>query len=264
MKGNERMRIIRKLGLATALMAISTANGLAADIIEEPIPEVVPVVYGGWYLRGDIGMSNQQIDGLHNALNDDPATLDWQNEGTFSSAPTYQVGVGYEFNEWFRVDGVVQYRGKADFDALDRYDTEGDGIWDGANQYEAEKSEWLVMMNSYIDLGTYAGITPYVGGGIGASRNTISGYQDINTPNAGVAYASSDPHWEFAWALHAGFAMDITDRATIDLGYSYLDLGDGRTGDVTSYDGTNAIDNPTTFENITSHDFKFGLRYKLY
>ncbi len=31
-----------------------------------------------------------------------------------------------------------------------------------------------------------------------------------------------------------------------------------------AYDGTNSIDNPTTFKNLTSHDLKFGLRYKLY
>jgi len=257
------MRVLRKIGMAAALATAMPVAAFAADIIEEPVPEIVPVIIGGWYLRGDIGMSNQHIDGLENDLNALPAELDWMNEGTFSAAPTFQVGIGYEFNDWFRMDGTVQYRGKADFDALDRYDTDGDGTWDGTNQYEAEKSEWLLLTNAYIDLGTFSGITPYIGGGIGASRNTISGFQDINTPNQGVAYADSDSHWEFAWALHAGLAMDITERATIDIGYSYMNLGDAQTSDVAAYN-QNLIDNPTTFENITSHDVKFGLRYKIY
>jgi opacity protein-like surface antigen len=258
------MRILKTIGVAAALASAMPAAGLAADIIEAPMPEVIPVVVGGWYLRGDIGMSNQKVDDLYNVLQDSTAVVEWISDPVFSSAPTFQVGIGYEVNEFFRMDGTVQYRGKADFDGLDRYDTDGDGTWDGTNQYEAEKSEWVLMANAYFDLGTYAGITPYVGGGIGASRNSISGFQDINTPNGGVAYAGSDPQWQFAWAFHAGFAMDITERATIDFGYSYMNLGDGETGNVIGYDGTDFVNNPTTFENITSNDFKFGLRYKLY
>ncbi len=257
------MRILKTIGVAAALASAMPAAGLAADIIEAPLPEVVPVVIGGWYLRGDIGMSNQKVDDLYNMLEDDTAVLQWMSDPVFSSAPTFQVGIGYEVNDYFRMDGTVQYRGKADFDGLDRYDSDGDGTWDGTNQYEAEKSEWVLMANAYFDLGTFAGITPYIGGGIGASRNSISGFQDINTPNLGVAAAGSDPQWQFAYAFHAGFAMDITERATIDFGYSYMNLGDAQTGDVVAYN-QNFLDNPTTFENITSNDFKFGLRYKLY
>jgi len=244
------MRILKTIGVAAALASAMPAAGLAADIIEAPMPEVIPVVVGGWYLRGDIGMSNQKVDDLYNVLMDSAVSVDWISEPVFSSAPTFQVGIGYEVNDYFRMDGTIQYRGKADFDALDRYDTDGDGVWDGTNQYEAEKSEWVLMANAYFDLGTFAGITPYLGGGIGASRNAIDGYQDINTPNQGVAYA--------------GLAMDITERATIDFSYSYMDLGDAQTGNVIAYDGTDLINNPTTFEKITSNDFKLGLRYKLY
>jgi opacity protein-like surface antigen len=258
------MRILKTIGVAAALASAMPAAVLAADIIEEPIPEVIPVVVGGWYLRGDIGMSNQKVDDLYNMLEDLNASVEWISDPVFSSAPTFQVGIGYEVNDYFRVDGTIQYRGKADFDGLDRYDFEGDGNWDGTNQYEAEKSEWVLMANAYFDLGTYAGITPYVGGGIGASQNTITGYQDINTPTNGVAYAGNNSQWQFAWALHAGFAMDITERATIDFSYSYMNLGDAQTGDVVAYRGPNQYDNPTTFENISSNDFKMGLRYKLY
>src|SRR5690606_20303649 len=127
--------------------------------------------------------------------------------------------------------------------------------------------EWLLMANAYADLGEFHGVTPYVGAGIGASRNTIHSFRDMGidpTTNAPtLAYAGAASTWNLAWALHAGIGIKATDRMTIDLGSSYLILGDARTGDIVTYDGTNNIDNPMHFRNITSHDFKLGVRYAL-
>lgn len=261
---------LKSASLAAAALVFTAGSGQAADIIEPPVyappPEVV-VSLGGWYLRGDIGMSNQQLHGgLDNALFDVTDNVEFLDQGTFSAAPTFQVGMGYRFNDWFRADATVQYRGKSDFSALDRYETIDDGnpaTWDGSNEYTAKKSEWLLMANAYVDLGTWSGITPYVGGGLGASRNTISSFRDINTPNGGVAYAEQNSEWHMAWALHAGLAFEITDRLTLDLGYSYLNLGDASSGDITTFTGVNAVNNPMIFNDITSHDVTFGLRYAL-
>jgi predicted dehydrogenase len=38
---------------------------------------------------------------------------------------------------------------------------------------------------------------------------------------------------------------------------------DGLTGDLRSFDGTNAFNNPMTFKHITSHDLKLGVRWDL-
>ena len=40
------------------------------------------------------------------------------------------------------------------------------------------KTEWLFLTNAYIDLGTWWCVTPFIGAGIGASRNTISNFMD--------------------------------------------------------------------------------------
>lgn len=264
------MTHFKRVSAAIAALLVSSATGYAADLIEAPIysppPEVQTMSAGGWYLRGDIGMSNQQLHGsLDNALYDSPdTTFQTLDDGHFSSAPTYQFGVGYRANEWFRADVTAQYRGKADFAALDSYvyDNGVDPAEYGSNDYTAKKSEWLFMANAYLDLGTWSGITPYVGAGIGASRNTISDFRDVNVPQGGVAYGDTNSQWELAWALHTGLAFDVTDRVTLDLGYSYLHLGDASSGDLVTFDGTNNVNNPMKFKEITSHDLKFGLRYK--
>ncbi|MRG55080.1 outer membrane beta-barrel protein [Phyllobacterium sp. SYP-B3895] len=250
--------------MGAAIMSLGAAPALAADMIQDPVVEVAP--FGGWYLRGDIGMSNQQFDHLDYVGFADPAYHTFFNDGDFDAGMTAQIGVGYQFNDWLRADVTGQYRGKTDFSALDFYDIDGDlTTTDDAatNEYHAKKSEWLFLANAYADLGTYAGITPYVGAGIGASRNTISGFTDNNIITGGGGYAGSASQWELAWALHAGVGIKATDRMTIDIGYSYVDLGDGKTDNAFNYINSLTRENPEPFKfkDITSHDFKVGVRY---
>ncbi|OOG72608.1 cell envelope biogenesis protein OmpA [Sinorhizobium sp. A49] len=251
------------LALAAAV-CVGTPVAAADLYVADPVPVVVPT--GGWYLRGYMGMSNQQLGSLEHADFSIPPYHELVDEGGFGSAPLAGVGVGYQFNDWLRMDGIVEYRGKADFAALDRYafqtDANGNPIWEGTDDYDGAKSEWLLMANAYVDIGDWNGIVPYVGAGIGASRNTISGFRDINVPRLGVASAESDPTWNFAWALHAGVGYKATERLTVDVGYSYLNLGDAKTKEIRSYDGQYVI-GPMHFKDITSHDFKLGMRYAL-
>ena len=48
---------------------------------------------------------------------------------------------------------------------------------------------------------------------------------------------------------------------TVDLGYRYVDLGDGQTGDIIAYTGANTVNNPMIFDSLTSHDIHIGVRY---
>jgi len=249
-------RIVALAGLAGA---VATGQSQAADVAAvAPAFEEVPV--SNWYLRGFIGMTNQEVKKIDNVLFS-TGYFEFLNEPEFDSGVLFGGGVGYRFNPWFRTDVTGEYRGKTKFSAFDRYDFNDDGIWDGSNDYSANKSEWLFLANAYVDFGAWRGITPYVGAGIGASRNTISDFVDINAPVNGQAYAASDSKWNLAWALHAGLGWAVTEAVTIDLAYRYVNLGDGQTGDVIAYDGTNNVYNPLYFEDITSHDILFGLRY---
>lgn len=248
-----------------AALLVGTAGPVFAADMPEPVVEVVPApVFGGWYLRGHLGMSNQRVGNLHTELFDAPTVLEhrWLDEGRFSSAPIFGAGVGYQFNDFLRGDLTVEYRGAADFNALDyvRYGGPNNSY---TNEYSAKKSEWLMLANAYADLGTFYGITPYVGAGIGASRNTISNFRDINEINNGGSYADSASKWNFAWALHAGVGIQATERMTVDLGYSYVNLGDATTGALHNFDPALGSSEPMRFNNIASHDLKLGVRYSL-
>ena len=108
-----------------------------------------------------------------------------------------------------------------------------------------------------------------VGAGIGASRIGIHSFRDrgidsvLNGSNPTLGYANSAYKWNLAWALHAGLAYNVTPDFTIELAYRYIHLGDGKSGDIIAFDGTNTLNNPMHFKDITSHDIKLGVRWAL-
>jgi len=263
------MRSVKSFIAAGAATLLSQA-AFAADMAIAPPPAYAPAPvvedFGGWYLRGDIGFSNQRVDRLNNLLDrNNTSSVQTLN---FNSAGIFGLGVGYKVNNWFRADVTGEYRGNSNFFGTDRITYVG-GV--GTDTYHATKSEWVVLGNAYVDLGTWWCMTPFIGAGVGGARVSISNFTDqgIVTPLvpgpalASLAFGDNVAKWNFAWALHAGVAYKVTPNFTVELAYRYLDMGNGLTGDLHAFDGTNAIVNPTTFKSITSHDLKLGVRWDL-
>jgi opacity protein-like surface antigen len=262
------MRSIKIFALIAAAVAVFAANQARAADLPPLLPPPPPIEdYGGWYLRGDLGFSKQRSSGIFHPQMNAPAVFEWLDSGRFDSAPTFGLGIGYRHNSWFRWDAIAEFRAKAEFSALDRYDT--DGVPGGAppdtgsNDWRFKKSEYLLMLNGYVDLGTWRGITPFIGAGIGASRNSISHLRDLNAPNSTIAYAQADAKWDLAWAIHAGFAYNITQNVAIEFAYRYLDMGDAQSGILRDFAGNCTLCQPVQVRDLTSHDLKIGIRMAL-
>jgi opacity protein-like surface antigen len=258
---------VKVASFAAAAAMISTMAS-AADMPSLPpiyAPPIEEAPIGGWYLRGDIGMTNQSFKKLHQRLYDVPGTTVEPNDMGWDSSMFWSLGVGYKFNDWFRADVTGEYRGKANFHGSDNTSFTG-GV--GVDNYSGSKSEWVVMANGYVDLGTWWCITPYVGAGIGMADIKISGFRDDGftyTPglNNSTAYAADGSKWNFAWSLQAGLTYQVTRSMAIDLGYRYLDLGNATTGPTRAFDGSFTNGGPFTFNHITSQDLKLGVRWML-
>ena len=258
-----------KFFIAAGAASLMSSAAFAADMAIAPPPPAYappPVVedFGGWYLRGDIGFSNQRVERLNNVL--DANNLTSVQHNSFNTAGIFGLGAGYRFNNWFRVDVTGEYRGNSQFHGTDQITYVG-GV--GTDTYHATKSEWVVLGNAYVDLGTWWCMTPFIGAGVGGARVSIANFIDQGIANngggalPGLALADDTAKWNFAWALHAGVAYKVTPNFTVELAYRYLDMGDGLTGDLRAFDGTNGVVNPTTFKSITSHDLKIGVRWDL-
>ncbi|HWL04474.1 MAG TPA: outer membrane beta-barrel protein [Xanthobacteraceae bacterium] len=244
----------------------------AMAVAPPPPPPMVPVVQefaSGWYLRGDIGFSSQRVDKLHNVLYGQPGITVEPVGMTFDAAPTFGLGIGFQFNRNLRVDFTGEYRGRANFKGSDKTTfPDGGGTGVLSDNYTGSKSEYVFMANAYFDFGTFWGITPFVGFGAGFAQVTIDGFRDDGlgyfsngTPFVSVAYGEKASQWNFAYAVHAGLSYQVANCLWIEFAYRYMHLGDGITGDLVAFDGTNTVNNPMHFKGLTSHDFKVGFRW---
>lgn len=224
-----------------------------------PPPQIVVEEFGGWYIRGDIGMTNQGVTELFNANYPSTANLIVRDKN-FESGMFWGLGVGYKWNSWMRFDVTGEYRGETGFHGLDTWDDAGTARF---NNYTGKKSEWLFLFNAYADLGTWGNVTPFIGAGIGFARIGIHSMRDIGTDgtNVTLAYADSGYSWNIAYALHAGLAYEVTKNLSIEFAYRYTYLGDGISGTLIAYDGSGTTP-PMQFRGIDSHDLKLGIRYQ--
>jgi opacity protein-like surface antigen len=266
---------MRRLKLSALALIASITVINSARSADMPAPVLAPAMdFSGWYLRGDIGFSNQSVGSLFNVNYSGFTSVSNVDKG-FDAAPFFGLGIGYTFNNWLRADVTGEYRGAANFHGLDVGAIPSGACLVAApcfaaDRYTGSKSEWTFMFNGYVDLGTWWNITPFVGAGVGVSRNTISNFGDFSTcldssscagSGGSDAYAGSASKWNFAWALHAGLAYQLYRNVTVELAYRYIDLGNAQSGDLVRFDGTNNFYNPMEFHRLTSQDVKLGVRF---
>lgn len=256
-----RVSILVGAAIGFAALLATSAPGVAADLglkdsYAPPPPQRT------WYLKGTIGMHSQDVGDIW---------TEGYDTGNFTvhhkdmkSAPFYGFGIGVERGRWLRFDVTGEYRGKFVFLAQDSYNNGPacPGNDCGANEYTADIESWLGLVNAYVDLGQWCGITPYVGGGVGMASVSVLGLRDTNPAQDTTYYGADHTEYNFAWALYAGMSYDVTDRVTLDFGYRYLDLGDAKTGTATDYVGTSSYGG-VEIRDITSHDLMLSARFAL-
>jgi len=252
---------LRNRTLALAMIASFAGIG-GARSADLAVPPLAPVVdYSGWYLRGDIGFSNQHVGSLFNENYSRFDSVTNIDKG-FDAAPFFGLGIGYNVNNWLRFDVTGEYRARANFHGLDLGNLP---LGTSPDRYTGSKYEWTGLLNGYVDLGTWWNFTPFLGAGVGFSRNTITNFGDVGVNACPGSLCVSDSHssdaskWNFAWAFYAGFGYRVTPAVTIELAYRYIDLGNATTGTMVNYAG--GTDTPFEFRHLTSSDLKLGVRY---
>ena len=266
------MGSFKRAALAGAAAIIMAPAALAADL--PPMIQKAPIPvhdWGGWYLRGDVGWSSQRADGFsQNGFGGAPLPASVaQITSEFTSAGIFGLGLGWQYNSWLRFDVTGEYRTSSQFRGFDVV-TAIDGTLIPEHP-SVNKTEWVFLANAYVDLGTWWNVTPFVGGGVGFAHIRLNGFTDFAIaalgPGGGLLNANNSApdgkDTNFAWAIHAGLAYNVTPGFTIELAYRYLDMGDGVTGSpITGFDGT-LQGTDFHLDGITSHDVKLGVRWML-
>jgi opacity protein-like surface antigen len=261
------MRSVKVLIAAGAASLLSQA-AFGADLAIAPSPYYAPPPiqdFGGWYLRGDVGMTNSSATLFNNNYATVPAGgLQQLGEG-FTGGTSWGLGIGYQFNNWFRADITGEYRSRVGFTGTDIATFPGAVFSD---VYQGGYTSWVGLVNVYADLGTWWCITPFVGAGVGAANIQTSGLQDSGSNltggvlSGGASYfANGASTTNLAWAVHAGLAYHVNRNFTVELAYRYLDMGTANHGFGTSFDGSNAGPSSFQFRDITSQDLRLGVRW---
>jgi opacity protein-like surface antigen len=237
------MRAFVAGGIGLAVFGVWSATALAADLDYPPPPSfgapAPQYEFGtGWYLRGDVsaGEGTQPAEEF-GALNANHS--DWG----------YGIGggVGYKWNSWFRTDVTGDYFQEFSYTAQ---------ALDGAVG-RASIDRYAVLANGYLDLGTWYGFTPYVGGGVGAGIFDPSVSITGAAPSASRSVATQT---QFAWAVMAGLSYTVDSNVVVDLGYRHLDLG--RYGlDLASYE-PNFVQ-AGFHKEFTRDEVRLGIRYMI-
>lgn len=116
---------------------------------------------------------------------------------------------------------------------------------------------YTAMLNVYHDLGNFNRIVPYVGAGVGVAYNVVDNVYFTENPFL-LAEIEGQSDLSFAWALMAGIGYQISDRAILDVGYRYIDMGAASSGRVDTAGYTNPR---VEIDDIAAHEIKVGLRY---
>lgn len=248
------MDSLKKFVAAAGTSLFLTGGGaIAADMSDLFLEPLLPYEIGSsWYLRGDIGYRFTNTPGVtYTPILSFPLSLyDTGLDDTWLVG----FGAGYKFNQWFRSDVTLDYTGKSDFAGSYSCLPLACGL--PYSNASAELSAWTVLANAYLDFGTWQGLTPYIGAGVGAANLQLEGYAAYNPPlfppSQTVIGAKHDT-WNFAWALMAGASYDLTSNWLVDVNYRYMSLGD--IGTVDQFGGL--ID----FDTVSGHEIRIGVRY---
>lgn len=267
-------KVTKTAAAAMVVLAGGAVNALAADMSLPPMYQLEPepmVEFGsGWYLRGDIGYSS-----ISAPMGSPPVMVDstvapasassiMNNRTANFGVLNGTLGAGYQFNRWFRMDATFDWRenlttNRTTYGANCAIDIPAIGnasayvLYDNPACYVKDSvtiKTWTGLVNAYGDLGTWFGVTPYIGGGVGLTNIRANAsemyYQNNDGSNYGGAgvnsYKSSvvnaiihygypgnvgptQVRTNFAYALMGGLAYDLAPHLKLDIGYRYLNMG---------------------------------------
>ena len=266
------LAIILTLGLSTAASAMDLPPQVYA-------PETsIDGVGQGWYIRGDLGYAGWIANANPNynvVTGNGPTYSNVEfDDSRFGKHMSYGAGMGYQLNEFLRADATMDFF-SADMSGSSLIGsrcatTEATGTNCGFTHSGSFRGIGL-LANAYVDLGTYAGLTPYVGGGAGLTQVSwgtithngfcVDGTQSCTGNTYGATSSTGMDSWRFTYALMAGMSYDLTSSLKLDLGYRFSKI-DG--GDMFEYNATStalgASGAQGTDEGLSRHEFRAGLR----
>jgi opacity protein-like surface antigen len=280
------MKLVSLAGVASAALAFAVnvpAPASAADLGGmrgsmkdgyQPMPVIQQSSAGPCYFRGDVGYSWSQapkitwpVNSIDNTTT--PATTTFVTDQVTNTGIENSwfaeggMGCGWGGSRGVRLEAMLGMHGSRAIsgepgnftvtDPLGVPTTNGGSV----DPLHTSLKSYTLMVNGYKDLGNFGGFVPYVGAGIGAAYHKLDDvYFTGNPALTNAIHGNND--LTFAWSLMAGVGYQISDRAIIDVGYRYIDMGKIESQ---RSDSGGFVNPAVHFDDLTAHEIKVGLRY---
>ncbi len=274
-----------------ALCAAPMAH--AADLPPPPqyIPPPEPVEFGGWYLRGDVGVGIASSPDIRSTFYDGTGTVlsggalanavpaFARNQQNIGDSAFAGIGIGYQVNNWLRFDATGEYRTSQHIGTIESYDA---GVFFGApgntayDNYTGTVQSSVFLANAYADLGTWWCFTPFIGAGVGTAYNRVTALNDVGVGgptfvdaagnlqtgvgNGGFGFAKEHDKFSLAYAGMAGVSYAVTPNLKLELAYRYLNMGSATSGLINCVNGTGCVLERHRY-SLASQDIKLGMRW---
>ena len=195
-------------------------------------------------------------------------TTNFNDAGNLFTLQNEDLGTGSAFG--FSVGKYLTNSFRLELEAIKRtgYEYDAHALLFPAANNEAKIQTEAVFINGFYDFQPFTmsntAITPYLGGGVGISRNkmgTTVQHRD-NLPD-GVTTGGNTIN-QFAYKLSAGTLVSLTEQLSLDVNYQYVNLGAFKGGTEFYIDGVFAGNRQrgTNGGDIKTQELMVGLQYK--
>ena len=213
----------------------------------------------GYYITAKGGASKTFNTGTTSFNNADGDLITLQNED-LGTGSAFGFSVGKYLTDSFRLELEAIKRTGYEYDARRitvTFVTE-----------EAKIETHALFINGFYDFQPFSlkstSITPYLGGGVGISRNKMGTdvVHDNGLPNRFTTDGNTIN--QFAYKLSAGTLVSLTEQLSLDVNYQYVNLGAFKAGTEVYLDGAflNNRQRGINGGDIKTQELMVGLQYK--
>ena len=212
----------------------------------------------GYYITAKGGASKTFNTGVTSFV-DTGALFNLQNED-LGTGSAFGFSVGKYLTDSFRLELEAIKRTGYEYDARD--------IVTPRFTEKAKMQTEALFINGFYDFQPFSirntAITPYLGGGVGISRNKMGTAVEYYNGIPSGDTADGKTINQFAYKLSAGTLVSLTEQLSLDVNYQYVNLGAFKGGTEVSLRGVFAgnLQRGNNGGEIESQEIMFGLQYK--
>ena len=233
---------------------------LAALLLTLPTISVA-IDLEGYYITPKAGISNTMDTGV-TAINNGGTIKDLYDDD-LGTGSAFGFSAGKYFSDNFRLELELIKRTGYEYDA----DYNGGGEEAARMSLAADLESTSIFVNGFYDFQPFiirnTAITPYLGGGVGISRNKMGTIMEHRFGLTNGVTNDGNTINQFAYKFSAGTLVSLTEQLSLDVNYQYVNLGAFKGGTEVYDNGVREPDDHrgTNDGDIKTQELMVGLQY---